>query len=463
MKRIAIVGGGITGLSAAFYLKKWGNELEIPLEIKLFEANDRLGGKVHTVKQDGFTMERGADSFLARKKPGMKLMEDLGLEDQLYRNNTGQSYVLVHNQLHKIPAGSYMGIPIQEDALLSSEIMSEEGKARALAEVSRPKGVPVSDQSLGQFLRRRFGDELVDHLLAPLLSGIYSSNVDDMSLMSSFPHFYEYEQKYGSIIKGLREELPERRKGTEKKEGQFVSIQGGLITVIEALEKELSSSIVKNNAIQKVTQENGVYTLYDNQDNTYNADGVILAIPHRSVSGMFEQTEALTALETIPVTSVANVVLAFNKENIEQALDGTGFVVSRTSDVRITACTWTHEKWPSTTPEDKALLRVYVGRPDDQEIVTYSDQEIIDIIRQDLVKVMNIEADPEFSMVTRWQHLMPQYIVGHKEKISQVNQTIASDFPGMVLAGASYNGVGLPDCIADGTQAAADLLDYIKS
>src|SRR5699024_4415904 len=162
------------------------------------------------------------------------------------------------------------------------------------------------------------------HLLAPLLSGIYSSNVDDMSLMTSFPHFYEYEQKYGSIIKGLREELPERRKGTGKKEGQFVSVQGGLITVIEALEKELSSSI------QKIHQVNGAYTLYDNHENVYNADGVILATPHRSVSSMFEQTEALTALDTIPVTSVANVVLVFNKEAIEKALDGTGFVVSRT-------------------------------------------------------------------------------------------------------------------------------------
>src|SRR5699024_3568825 len=463
MKKIAIVGGGITGLSAAFYLHKWSNEQGIPLEIKLYEASNHHGGKVQTVKQAGFTMERGADSFLARKKPGMKLMEDLSLEDQLYRNKTGQSYVLVHNQLHKIPAGSYMGIPIQEGALLASEIMSEEGKARALAEVSQPKGPSVSDQSLGQFLRRRFGNELVDHLLAPLLSGIYSSNVDDMSLMTSFPHFYEYEQKYGSIIKGLREELPERRKGTGKKEGQFVSVQGGLTTVIEALEKELSSSIQKDTAIQKIHQVNGAYTLYDNHENVYNEDGVILATPHRSVSSMFEQTEALTTLYTIPVTSVANVVLVFNKEVIEKALDGTGFVVSRKSDVRITACTWTHEKWPAITSSDKALLRVYVGRPDDQEIVTYSDQEIIEIVRGDLQKVMNIEADPEYSMVTRWQHLMPQYTVGHKEKISQVNQAIASDFPGIFLAGASYNGVGLPDCIADGTKAAEAMLHYVKS
>src|SRR5699024_10860084 len=165
----------------------------------------------------------------------------------------------------------------------------------------------------------------------------------------------------------------------------------------------------KDTAIQKIHQVNGAYTLYDNHENVYNADGVILAIPHRSVSSMFEQTEGLTALDTILVTSVANVVLVFNKEAIEKTLDDPGFVVSRTSEVRITACTWTQEKWPATTPSDKTLLRVYVGRPDDQEIVTYSDQEIIEIVRGDLQKVMNIEADPEYSMVTRWQHLMPQY------------------------------------------------------
>src|SRR5699024_9158888 len=173
---------------------------------------------------------------------------------------------------------------------------------------------------------------------------------------------------------------PERRQGTGKKVGPFVSVQGAPITVIEALQKELSSSIQKDTAIQKIHQVNGAYTLYDNHEYVYNADGVILATAHRSVSSMFEQTEVLTALDTIPVTSVANVVLVFNKEAIEKALDGTGFVVSRTSDVRITACTWTHEKWPATTPSDKAHLRVYVGRPDDQEIVTYSDQEIIEIV-----------------------------------------------------------------------------------
>src|SRR5699024_2251520 len=163
-------------------------------------------------------------------------------------------------------------------------------------------GPSVSDQSLGQFLRRRFGNELVDQLLAPLITGIYSSKVDDKSFMKSFSHFFEFETEKGRNIKRISEGLPERREGNGNKEGQFVSVQGGLTTVIEALEKELSSSIQKDTAIQKIHQVNGAYTLYDNHENVYNADGVILATPHRSVSSMFEQTEALTALDTIPVT-----------------------------------------------------------------------------------------------------------------------------------------------------------------
>lgn len=462
MKKIAIVGGGITGLSTAFYLQKWSKEQEIPLEVKLFEANNRLGGKVHTMKQHGFIMERGADSFLARKKPGLKLMEDLGLENQLYRNKTGQSYVLVHNQLYKIPAGSYMGMPIQEGPLLSSEIVSEAGKARALAEVSQPKGPAQSDQSLGKFLRRRFGDELVDHLLAPLLSGIYSSNIDDMSLMASFPDLYELEQTYGSVLHALREQMPERRQSTGNKAGQFVSVQGGLHTVIEALEGTISSSIQKETAICRIDRNKDGYMLYDDNGSEYEADGVVVALPHRKVSNLFEEAQAFESLDTIPVSSVANVVLAFHKDDVDQALDGTGFVVSKTSDVHITACTWTHEKWPATTPAGKALLRAYVGRPDNQEIVKFSDQEITDIVLQDLQKVMNIQATPEYSVVTRWEELMPQYVVGHEEKIAQVKQAVAADFPGVLLAGASYHGVGLPDCIGQGMQTAEAMLDYMK-
>lgn len=461
MKNVAVIGGGITGLSAAFYLQKEAQEQNIPLSLNVFESSDRLGGKVRTSHQDGFVIERGADSFLARKKPGMALMESLGIEDKLYRNETGQAYVLVNNELHSLPSGSFMGLPVQEEPFRHSNVLSEAGKERALEEVTLPKGPAEPDQPLGGFLRRRFGDELVDHLLAPLLSGIYSSEIDEMSLMASFPNFYKLEQEYGSVLKGLRETMPERRAETGKKPSQFVSVEGGLSTIIEALEGGLSPSLRKNTAVREIEKNDDSYIIRDTHRGIHEADTVIIAVPHKEVPEMFSDTDIFAPLKSIPVKSVANVVLAFRAEDTSDIMDGTGFVVSKTSDVRITACTWTHKKWPATTPEGKALLRAYVGRPDDQEIVRKSDAEITNIVREDLRNVMGLDAEPEFSTVTRWEELMPQYTVGHAEKIKQVEQRVKQHFPGVYLAGSSFHGVGLPDCIDQAKQAQEAALAYL--
>src|SRR5690625_3028913 len=199
-KNIVIVGGGITGLSAAYYLQKEIKEKNLPFTVQLIEASDRLGGKIKTKNKNGFIIEQGPDSFLARKEPAVRLAKDLGLEEDLIRNGTGQSYILVRNKLHKMPSGAFMGIPTQAKPFLFSGIFSMKGKLRAGGDYILPKGKAVSDQSLGGFFRRRFGDELVENLIEPLLSGIYAGDIDDMSLMATFPNFYNLEQKHKSLI-----------------------------------------------------------------------------------------------------------------------------------------------------------------------------------------------------------------------------------------------------------------------
>src|SRR5690625_1992074 len=194
-KKIVIVGGGMTGLSAAYYLKRKINAQQLPYEIKLLEASDRLGGKIHTVRDGGFTIEKVADSFLARKEPGMRLVKSLGLQNQVIRNRTGQAYILLEDTLHPIPAGSYMGIPVREEPFLKSNLVSAVGKSRVLEEVDISKGDNVTDRTLGGFFRQRFGDELVENILEPLLSGIYSGDVDQISLIATFPNFYQLEQE----------------------------------------------------------------------------------------------------------------------------------------------------------------------------------------------------------------------------------------------------------------------------
>src|SRR5690625_3832620 len=361
-KKIAIVGGGITGLSAAYYLKKEIEANQLQYEVKLLEASDRLGGKIYTVRDHGFTMEKGADSFIARKVPRIQMVESLGLQDQIIRNHTGQAYVLLEDKLHPVPAGSYMGIPVQEEPFLESNLVSEVGKERALEEIELAKSDHAPDQSLGAFLRQRFGDELVENLLEPLLSGIYSGDIDQMSLMATFPNFYHLEQEYGSLLRGLRETLPKGQASTGKSRGQFVSLKNGLKTMIKALKEELGKDVYQLNAqLEKMESRGGKYLLWLKNGGHYEVDAVIMTLPHKKLATIFPSVSFLRSLDEIPVTSVANVVLGFDAQSLKNELQGTGFVVSRNSDFRLTACTWTHKKWPETTPSGKVLLRAYLG------------------------------------------------------------------------------------------------------
>ncbi|WP_164669554.1 protoporphyrinogen oxidase [Virgibacillus doumboii] len=462
-KNIVIVGGGITGLSAAYYLQKEIRENNLPHDVKLVEASDRLGGKIKTLKQDGYTIERGPDSFLSRKEPGVKLVEELGMSDQLVRNGTGQSYILVNNKLHKMPKGAFMGIPVQVRPFLFSGIFSPKGKLRAGFDFVLPKGKKVADQSLGSFFRRRFGNELLENLIEPLLSGIYAGNIDDMSMMATFPNFYQLEQKHRSLIKGLQKTMPKKKNSTGKKPGMFFSFENGLESMVDKLEDVLGDEVVSlNTGVDHIEKKDHGYHLLLSNGEVSKADAIVMATPHYTLPKMFSQYDVLKELQAIPATSVANVALAFDKSAIKKDIDGTGFVVSRNSDFRITACTWTHKKWPNSTPEGKALLRCYVGRPDDQSVVDLSDREITDIVLGDLKKTMNIKQDPEFSVISRWKNAMPQYTVGHNERISHIRDQVNRELPGVYLAGSSYEGVGVPDCIGQGEKAVEEVLEFLR-
>jgi oxygen-dependent protoporphyrinogen oxidase len=462
-KNIVIVGGGITGLSAAYYLQKEIKEKNLPFTVQLIEASDRLGGKIKTKKKNGFIIEQGPDSFLARKEPAVRLAKEIGLENDLIRNGTGQSYILVRNKLHKIPSGSFMGIPIQAKPFLFSGILSMKGKLRAGADYILPKGKAVNDQTLGGFFRHRFGDELVENLIEPLLSGIYAGDIDKMSLMATFPNFYNLEQNHRSLIRGLQQTMPVAKKPAGKKPGMFFSFKEGLAFFVKEIEKKLDTvKFEMNIAVDHIEKKDSFYHLLLSNGEVAKANAIVMATPHSALPKMFSQYEFFKPLNEIPSTSVANVAMAFDRSAIKKDIDGTGFVVSRNSDYRITACTWTHKKWPSTTPDGKVLLRAYVGRPNDQEVVDYTDEEITNIVLTDLRKTMKIKQQPEFSVVSRWKNAMPQYTVGHKDRIHALREEAARSIPGVVLTGSSFEGVGIPDCIRQGEQAVQEALEYLS-
>ncbi|MFC4024509.1 protoporphyrinogen oxidase [Oceanobacillus longus] len=465
VKKVVVVGGGITGLSAAYHLQKQIGARNLPYEVKLVEASNRLGGRIESLNKDGFTIELGPDSLLSRKPSAVKLVEELGLSDQIVRNGTGQSYILIKNKLHKMPKGAFMGVPKEVRPLLRSNVFSLNGKLRALMDLFLPKSKEKGDQSLGLFMRRRFGNELVDHQIDPLLSGIHSGDIDKMSLKATYPMFYQAEQKHGSLMKGLQKTMPsspKKLKSDKKAEGVFFSLENGLETLVKRLAEKLDTNTIRTNtAVDHIEKKDKVYHLLLSNGEVYKADAVIMATPHTAVPTMLSQYDFLKTLYDIPATSTANVVMAFNQADIKKDIDGTGFLVSRDSNYRITACTWTHRKWPTTTPEGKALFRCYVGKPNDQEIVDLSDEEITDIVLKDLNKTMKLKAKPEFSIITRFKNARPQYDVGHLERVAEVRANASEKLPGLFLTGSSYDGVGIPDCIQHGEKSASDVIAFL--
>lgn len=461
-RNIVIIGGGITGLSAAFSLQKEIEAKQLPYRVKLIEASKRLGGKIKTMKRDGYTIEQGPDSLLSRKPAIIELTKELELEDEKIHNETGQSYILVNDQLHKMPTGTFMGVPKEESSILDTAIFTAEGKKRALAEPTIEKGAAVGEQSLGAFMRRRFGDEAVNRLISPMLSGIHSGDIDEMSLMSTYPNFYQMEQKYGSIMKGLQTTMP-TAPVKKKAGGVFFSFKDGLETLIHRLyEKLVDDTVVLGNKVEEIEKSEQGYEISLDNGEKIEAAAVIIATQHTAVPSMLSKYDFAKELEQIPTVSTANIVMAFDEEAIENDLDGTGFQVAREGEIEMTACTWTNKKWPTTTPEGKVLLRVYVGQPSKQEFMNLTDEEVTSSVLKELKKVMTIKTEPEFVVVTRWNNARPQYNVGHHELVSRVREQFASELPGVQIVGSSYDGAGIPDCVANGKEAAMEALSFIS-
>jgi len=463
--RIAVIGAGATGLTTAFYLTKAKQEQGLPVEINLIEATNRLGGKIKTLRQDGFVIELGPDSFLARKEAATRLIKALGLEHELVRNETGQAFVLNNNHLYPIPEGAAMGVPTEIVPFVTTGLFSLPGKMRAAFDLFLPRKVrDEEDLSLGEFFRYRFGDEIVENLIEPLLSGIYAGDIDQMSLMATFPQFYQVEKKYRSLILGMKKgmPLPKQRPG-ERRPGIFQTLKSGLSRISEKIGEFLPPETILLNkevkSIEKVGEEyfvelaNGEKLIYDL---------VVVTTPPAITAKILASYETVKDLARIPSTSVATVVFAFPKEAILSELKGTGFVVSRRADFQITACTYTHLKWPHTAKKDYILLRSYVGKPYKDEIIQKDDEEIILTVLKDLQKIIDFQQAPLFSFVNRWPKAMPQYIVGHNEMIAKLKEDCHNHCPKLYLAGAAFTGIGVPDCIEQGEKIAYEIISKLR-
>ncbi|WP_064092394.1 protoporphyrinogen oxidase [Rossellomorea aquimaris] len=462
-KKIVVIGGGITGLTTAYYLQKEIKDKNLPISVKLMEGSHRLGGKVQTVKKEGYIIEKGPDSFLSSKTSVTRFAKEVGIDHTLLSNVKGKSFVIANDELYPIPGGSIVGIPTQIVPFITTSLFSLTGKVRAAADFVLPRSQKHEDQPLGKFFRRRMGDEVVDHLIEPLLTGIFAGDIDQLSLMSTFPQLYEIEQRHRSLIAGMKKNKNSNQHSNER--GDFLTFTGGLQSLVDAVVNRLEpNTVYKNMKVNKIEQKgNGGFNLTLASNQILEADSVIVTTPHHALQSMLSTYSFFDFLKEMPATSVATVAMGFSEEAINKDIDGTEFLVSRNSDYSLTACTWTHEKWPHTAPDGKLLLRSYLGKSGDETIVDLSDDQIEQIVLEDLSKIVDINGNPDFTLVSRYKNSMPQYTVGHKKRIEEMYQTAESSLPGLFIGGSSYEGLSIPDCIEQGEKAVTNALSFLKS
>ncbi|MBO9598197.1 MAG: protoporphyrinogen oxidase [Cohnella sp.] len=468
-RRIVIAGGGITGLSAAFYLSKQCANSRIPVDIAIVEKSERLGGKIRTLHRDGFVIEKGPDSFLARKLPIINLIKDLGLEDQLTATNPNAktNYILHRGKLHAMPLGLVLGIPTAVTPFMRTGLISPLGKLRAAMDLLLPRRVADEDESLGGFIRRRLGQEVLDHITEPLLAGIYAGDTQSLSLAATFPQFKQIERKHRSLILGMlaaRKDAPKLDGLPEiARKSLFLTFKQGLSTLVDRLVQSLSGvRIITGQGIERLTNVEAGYELKLSDGTGLQADGLIMALPAYEAARLLKDVPEAEALGRVSYASVANIAMAYNQEDIGQSLAGSGFVVPRKEGRLITACTWSSSKWPHAAPEGKVLLRAYVGRSNDQDWLRLPEMRLIDGVRADLKTTMGIAAEPAFVEISRCHRSMPQYPVGHRERLAKLTERLKQRKPGIWLCGAGYEGVGIPDCVQQGRTAAERVTAYLE-
>jgi protoporphyrinogen/coproporphyrinogen III oxidase len=446
--RVVVVGGGIAGLAAGRRLES----LVTDAEIVLVERDDVLGGKIRTEHVDGFVIEAAPDSFLTRKERGVALCEELGLAGELIarRPEHGGSFVRHGDHLHPLPEGLTGMIPTSLDALEASELLSADGKARFAAEPDVPPGSGDADESVGAFVSRRFGREAYEALVEPLMTGIYGGDGDQLSLRATFPQLRAIELEHGSVLRGLSAPVADRP--------PFVSLRGGMSVLVDAIAADLARTEMRSGctATTLLGREPGFGVVLADGE-TLEADGVVLATPAFVTAQLVADLdrELARAHADIPYASSAVVTLAFSRAEVVP-LDGYGYVVPRAAGSDVLACTWSSQKWEHRAPEESILLRVYAGRFGGRDVTADTDDELVALARDELT-FLGVSAEPLLSRVHRWPLGMPQYVLGHLDRVERI-ETVLGAHPGLTVAGAAYRGVGIPDCIASGETAAESVV-----
>ena len=463
--KLVVIGGGIAGLSAAYYATR-NKQYD---QITLLESDSRWGGKITTDRvtfDDGqFIIEGGPVTFLATKPWGVALCKELGLGERLHGTNPHKknTYVLHRNRLLPLPDGLAMMIPTNVQAILKSRLVSWFGKARMGLDFLLPPHRLNGDESLGTFVSRRLGREAYENLIEPLMSGIYAGDGDALSLASTFPYLRDLELKYGSLARGA---LTMRKQTNGKVQGSrsaFLTPTTGLAEIVEALVESLKSKVDMrlNTRVIRVSRSDlrpSTFDLELQNGETLTTDALILATPAFVSARLLASFDPAlgAALANIPYTSTATVSLAYRQSDLPHDLDGYGYVIPRREGRRALAGTWTSAKFPHRAPDGYALIRIFVGRAGQD--IPWNEPDLLALAKEEVRLTSGITAEPIVSRVFMWENAMPQYNLGHPEILKRIDAALETH-PTLALAGNGYRGIGIPDCIHSGELAVNKLLE----
>jgi len=443
--RTIIIGGGISGLSAAYYLSKAG------IRPTIIEKSPRLGGVISTDVMNGCVIEGGPDSFMAAKPWAMELIKEVGLGDEVIGSNDHLrvTYILKKGKLVPLPDGLMMMVPTKILPLVKTGLLSWGCKIRMGLEFFRRPAGKQPDRSVHDFLMDHYGAEAIDYLAEPLLAGVYGGDPKQMSVNSVLARFVELEMKYGSLSRGVL--AAPKPKGSGTGGSLFRTLKNGMGDLVDKLRP---SADVVNGTVEALERTGSGYRLRIDGGWT-DADQVIIATPSYCAAKLIQPWQARLAglLEQVPYTSSVTLAMGYKKSTFDHPLNGFGFLVPKRERNHLTACTWVNNKFNHRAPDDVVLLRCFMGG----DVINETDDALIRIARDELRRIMGLQAQPFFYRISRWPSSMAQFTVGHEQRLAEID-ALTSELPGLQLIGNAYKGIGLPDCVRMGKEAAGKVV-----
>lgn len=466
MKQAIVIGGGISGLSTAWLLRDRVRASNMPLQITLLEKEEQVGGKIRSIRDNGYVCEWGPNGFLDNKPQTLELCRALGIADRLHRSNDNarKRFIYSDGQLHRLPENG--------PSFLKSKLLSWPGKLRLLGEPFAPQPPAGVDETLADFARRRLGQEALDKLIGPMVSGIFAGNPETMSLASCFPRIAELEREYGGLFKAMfrlaRKKKQERAAGKVAASaagpgGTLTSFREGIQFLTDTLREQLGDSVRTGCEVQAVQSERGRYRVETTGCGTLDADLVILAAPAYAAAQMLAPLDGALAplLEQIPYASLSVICCGYERQQISHPLDGFGYLITRREGRTTLGTLWDSSMFEQRAPEGKVLLRSMAGGACLPELVNLPEGLLLSRVQDDLRLIMGIEVEPSFVRIFKHQQAIPQYIAGHGARLAAL-EAVTANHPGLVITGNAFRGVGLNDCVASSNLAVERAISFLQ-